>query len=430
MKQVVIIGNGISGITAARHIRKGSDCKIVVVSSETPYFFSRTALMYVYMGHLTFDNTKPYEDFFWKKNRIDLVFDHAESIDEHERSVALRSGKKISYDALIIATGSRSNTLPAQDKNVHGVQALYGYSDLQRMEENTRGISHAVIAGGGLIGVEMAEMLRTRKIHVTMLVREPGFWNNVLPLHESQMIGKHIESHGVNLKTNQELHAIIPDANNRVKYVRTKTGEELPCDFAGISIGVHPNIELVKNTSIKVSQGILVNEYLETSSSGIYAVGDCVERTYELAGRRNIEQVWYTARMMGEAVAQTVCGLRTKYEPGPWFNSAKFFDIEYQTYGNVGSVLRDDEEDLYWEHSSGKKAMHLVWQRDSRRFHGINSFGIRLRHHIFDGWLRENRSIEFVIDHLAEANFDPEFSERHEAHITSQFRSSLTILNS
>src|SRR5688500_9512531 len=149
MKQVVIIGNGISGITAARHIRKRSDCKILVVSSETPYFYSRTALMYVYMGHLTFDNTKPYEDSFWKKNRIDLVFDHAESIDEYERSVALRSGKKIPYDALIIATGSRSNRLPAQDKDIHGVQALYGYHDLQRMEENTRGISHAVIAGGG-----------------------------------------------------------------------------------------------------------------------------------------------------------------------------------------------------------------------------------------------------------------------------------------
>lgn len=430
MKQVVIIGNGISGITAARHIRKRSDCKIVVVSSETPYFFSRTALMYVYMGHLTFDNTKPYEDFFWKKNRIELVFDHAESIDEHQRSVVVRSGKKIPYDTLIIATGSRSNTLPAQDKNVHGVQALYGYNDLQRMEENTRGISHAVIAGGGLIGVEMAEMLRTRKIHVTMLVREPGFWNNVLPLQESQMIGKHIESHGVNLKTNQELDAIIPDANNRVKYVRTKSGEELPCDFAGISVGVHPNVELVKDTSITVRQGILVNEYLETSSSGIYAVGDCVERTYELAGRRNIEQVWYTARMMGEAVAQTVCGLRTKYAPGPWFNSAKFFDIEYQTYGHVGNMLRDDEEDLYWEHPSGKKAMHLVWERGSRRFLGINSFGFRLRHHTFDGWLRENRSIEFVIDHLDEANFDPEFSERCEAHITSQFRRSLTILNS
>jgi len=70
MEHVAIIGNGISGITAARHIRKMSDKKITVISSETKYFFARTALMYIYMGHLKFDHTKPYEDWFWKKNKI------------------------------------------------------------------------------------------------------------------------------------------------------------------------------------------------------------------------------------------------------------------------------------------------------------------------------------------------------------------------
>ena len=72
MKHVVIIGNGISGVTAARHIRKRSDHRITIISSETPHFFSRTALMYVYMGHLKFEHTKPYEDWFWKKNKLDL----------------------------------------------------------------------------------------------------------------------------------------------------------------------------------------------------------------------------------------------------------------------------------------------------------------------------------------------------------------------
>ncbi len=146
-----------------------------------------------------------------------------------------------------------------------------------------------------------------------------------------------------------------------------------------------------------------------------------MERQYELPGRKTIEQVWYTGRMMGEVVAQTICGERTKYDPGPWFNSAKFFDIEYQTYGNVGSERKSSEEDFYWEHPDGTKAVHLVWDKYSRKFLGLNTFGIRMRHERFDRWLREEKGIDFVIEHLEEANFDPEFFERHEKSIRGRF---------
>ena len=78
---VAIIGNGIAGITAARTIRKKSDCKITVISAESKHFFSRTALMYVYMGHMQFDHIKPYEDFFWTKNKIELKLDRVDNID-------------------------------------------------------------------------------------------------------------------------------------------------------------------------------------------------------------------------------------------------------------------------------------------------------------------------------------------------------------
>jgi NADPH-dependent 2,4-dienoyl-CoA reductase/sulfur reductase-like enzyme len=149
----------------------------------------------------------------------------------------------------------------------------------------------------------------------------------------------------------------------------------------------------------------------------VFAIGDCVERSYDLSGRRTIEQVWYTGRMMGEVVAQTICGDLTAYEPGPWFNSAKFFDIEYQTYGNVGPTLNSDEADFYWEHPSGIKAMHFVWNKHTHQFMGINTFGIRLRHVCFDKWIREKRKIQYIIEHLPEANFDPEFSPHHESAI-------------
>src|SRR5690606_21225120 len=114
-------------------------------------------------------------------------------------------------------------------------------------------------------------------------------------------------------------------------------------DFVGVAVGVYPNVGWLNDSGIAVRQGVLVNEFLETNIADVYAVGDCVERQYALKGRKNIEQVWYTARMMGEVVAQTICGDKTRYEPGPWFNSAKFFDIEFQTYGNVSNALADGE---------------------------------------------------------------------------------------
>lgn len=421
MKHVVIIGNGVSGITAARHIRKLSDHRITVISSESPYFFSRTALMYVYMGHLTFGHTKPYEDWFWKKNRIDLLFDHAERIDTQRKTVSLRSAQSISYDKLILATGSRSNFLGIPGENLKGVQGLYSYQDLLEMEDNTRGIRHAVVVGGGLIGVELAEMLRSRRIEVTMLVREAAFWNNVLPLPEARMISRHIESHGVTLIHNDELKEILGD-RERVIGIRTKKGQHIECNFVGIAVGVRPNVEWLNNSGVALGHGVLVNEYLETSCPDVYAIGDCVERQYALEGRKNIEQVWYTARMMGEVVAKTICETPMPYRPGPWFNSAKFFDIEFQTYGNVGRVLAPDEAELYWEHAGGRQSMHFTWNRHTGRFHGINTFGIRLRHEQFDRWLREKSTIDFVIDHLHEANFDPEFARRHEEEIRRLFR--------
>ena len=109
MARIVIIGNGISGITAARHIRKRSDERITVISGESEHFFSRTALMYVYMGHMRHGHIKPYEDHFWAKNRIELKYAWAKSIDSARRQLRLSDGSVIAYGALVIATGSRSN---------------------------------------------------------------------------------------------------------------------------------------------------------------------------------------------------------------------------------------------------------------------------------------------------------------------------------
>ena len=109
MRHIVIIGNGISGITAARHIRKNSNNQITLISGESSYFFSRTALMYVYMGHMEFKHTQPYENWFWEKNKIDLIHGFVKSIDTDNNLIFFENNTSISYDQLVIASGSKPN---------------------------------------------------------------------------------------------------------------------------------------------------------------------------------------------------------------------------------------------------------------------------------------------------------------------------------
>jgi NAD(P)H-nitrite reductase large subunit len=422
MDHVVIIGNGIAGITAARHIRKNSDMRITVISSESQYFFSRTALMYVYMGHMRFQDTMPYEPWFWKKNRIELIQDRVISIDTINQVLTLLNTDTLHYDQLIIASGSRPRTLGVPGDNLEGVQGLYHLQDLEKLEARTPYIEHAVIVGGGLIGVELAEMLLSRKISVTFIVREKRFWGNVLPHQDADLISHHLAKHqGLTVIYEDELSVIQGDEHGSVMAVVTKNGRTIVADFVGLTIGVQPNIDFLSETAIECNSGVLVDDLLQTSVSNVYAIGDCAEVRSPSHHRRAIEPVWYTGRMMGEIVAATITGRKTPYRPGVWYNSAKFFDIEYQTYGHVPPVLSNDQDDFCWKHPKKELLMHFVFDKSSKRILGVNTFGIRLRHELFDQWIREGVSIEKVLTHLVVANFDPEFFKRFEHDIINDY---------
>lgn len=420
-QHIVIIGNGISGITCARNIRKQSNNAISVISSETDHFYSRTALMYIFMGHMKYAHTKPYEDWFWETNRINLVKDHVTDIIIKEKKILLQSGNSIHYDKLVIATGSISKRPNFPGMELRGVQSLYGIPDLELMHENTKGIKRGVIVGGGLIGIEMAEMLLSRNISVTFLVREGAYWNTILPKEEAELVSRHIKEHHVDLRTVTELKEIKDDGNGKVKSVITNKGEEIECAFVGITVGVSPNTALLQNTAIETDRGVCVNEFFETNIADVYAIGDCVQHRNPPVGRKAVEQVWYTGKMHGETLALTLCGKRTAYLPGPWFNSAKFFDIEYQTYGTVNPQDAENENSFYWEHENGSICFRAVFKKMDGTITGFNALGMRLRHNICDQWLQEKRNIDEVMDNLAQLNFDPEFFNKHESAILSTY---------
>jgi len=418
---IAIIGNGISGITAARFIRKLSDHKVTVISSETDYFFSRTALMYVYMGHMRYEDIKPYEDWFWEKNDIQLMKAHVERIDFQHKKLHTLQKEVVEYDKLILALGSSPNKFGWPGQDLKRVGGLYSFPDLEYMEANSEGLERAVIVGGGLIGIEMAEMFHSRHIPVTFLVREDAYWNMVLPPEESVMVSRHIKEHGVDLRLSTELKEIVDDGQGHACAVITSEGERIECGYVGLTAGVHPNIGFVKDTELECAKGILVDNELQTNIPDVYAIGDCAQLREPQPGRRPIEAVWYTGRMMGETVAYHLCGHPVKYDPGIWFNSAKFMDIEYQVYGDVQANAPEHHASIYWEHEDGKKSIRLVYHKDTGAILGFNLMGVRYRHEVCEKWIREETPIEEVLQNLGIANFDPELYDQYEREVIQQY---------
>jgi len=463
---IVILGNGISGVTCARFLRKLSNHDITLVSDESDEFFSRTALMYIYMGHMRLRDTMPYEPWFWEKNRIQRVRARIEHIDFQEKKLITKEGTTLVYDKLVLALGSQSNKFGWPGQDLDGVHGLYHLQDLEAMERHSAQLSGgkkpigAVIVGGGLIGIEMAEMFHSRNIPVTFLVREKAFWNNILPAEEAAMVTRHIKEHHIDLRLETELQAILPAPNlpGVCAAIVTNTGETIPCGFVGLTVGVSPNIGFLKNTALETNKGILVNEYLQTNLPDVFAIGDCAELREPQNGRRSIEAIWYIGRMMGETAAYNLLAddnrhssldighssldighssldighssldighssldighssldIGRSYSPGIWFNSAKFFDIEYQVYGDIRPQRSDNQATVYWEHSEGKKSIRINFEAGSGKVIGFNLMGVRYRHEVCEKWIQEGAHIETVLQHLGLANFDPEFSKQYE----------------
>jgi NAD(P)H-nitrite reductase large subunit len=419
---LVIIGNGITGVTAAITARRlAPAARITLVSAESAHHYSRPALMYLYLGHLRYADVKPYEDWFWAENRLELIHAEATGVDTAARTVQLATGSVLAYDKLLLATGSVARLPTWPGRQLAGVQGFIGLPDLERMSRDTQRISRAVVVGGGLIGVELAEMLHSRGIHVTWLVREARYWQSVLPPAESALLAAHIRRHGIDFQENTEVSELLSDAQNRVRAVRTTTGQELPAEWVGVATGVQPNLTLARAAGLATDRGILVDSLLETSAPGVYAAGDCAQHRQPAPGEVAVEQLWYTGRMQGETVAHTLCGQPTVYRRGQWFNSAKFFNLEYQTYGRVPAQPVAGIASFCWQHPNGQHLLRLNFREADQAVTGVNALGLRQRQDVWEGWLRKKTPIGNVLAQLAAANFDPEFARQHEPAIRREF---------
>lgn len=408
--KIVIIGNGVAGITCAFTARqRDPDAEITVISGETDYFFSRTALMYAYMDVMPRRNLEPIERGAYDNQRIKRVRDWVVDMDATAKTLTLEGGQTLSYDRLVFAVGARPNLFPWKgvDQVKDGLVHFVSMQDLDNCERLTPSTRKAVVVGGGLIGIELVESLLHHGVHVTFLIREPYYWPVALGKEEAEFVVRHMREHKVDVRLSEEMTSMEVDASGRIKTVHTNKGDALDCQLLGIAAGVRPNLDRIKafKDAPEMGRGIIVNDRLETSLPGVYACGDCAEIHPE-GGKPYGETIWYSAKRQGALVGRNLFDDAIGYRPPLFFNSSKFFEIEYTTVGQVMSAP-EGTPTIYMKMPGRDVSVRIV--HDGTSVIGFNMLGSRWNHEILERWILERRSPEFVQKNLKAAQYDVEF---------------------
>jgi NADPH-dependent 2,4-dienoyl-CoA reductase/sulfur reductase-like enzyme len=353
---------------------------------------------------MTLRDLEPHERKVYDRQGITRIRDWAADLDAATHSVTLKSGRRIGYDRLLIATGSvpRRPEWKGLNEASLGVCHFVSLHDLACCEELTRSSHEAVLVGGGLIGVELAECLVYHGRTLTFLVREPWYWPAALGGEEGVMISEHIRRHGVNLFLNEEVAEVLSDTNRRVRGVKTTGGKEFSCQMLGIAIGVRPCVDWLRRvvTPPELRLGIVVGGNFLTSLPDVFAAGDCAETPV------GCEQIWYSAKRQGELAGRAMLGDRVDYRPPVFYNSAKFFEIEYTTVGETNNAPSGATSFYY--RVPGKEASIRIVEHGGAVI-GFNMLGSRWDHTILERWIVERRSLDYVLNVLHQAQFDVEF---------------------
>lgn len=404
----LIIGNGVAGMNAAVSVRsRHTDADITIVSGESDHFFSRTALMYVATGQLSNRCIEPYERDFYQRMNFHRVRDNVTAINVEPKTIRLEKSGLIVYDRLLVASGSLPIVVPWPGIDLEGVGNFVLMQDLVWLREKMKTARKAVVVGGGLIGIEVAEVLRVMGIEVTFLIREDYFWPIALDKNEGTIVSDHMCEHGIDVRLRTLLKQ-INGIDGKVSSVTTEEGQEIESDLVLLTIGVTPQTDFLKSSGIELDErgGIVVNEYLETGLPDIWAAGDCSSVVWFNNVRRP-EQLWYTSRDQGKLAGVNMAGDQKVYRRATFYNSAKFFDIEYTTAGLVNFNL--DGEQNWYQRQPGTNFSERITCLPDQSVAGFNMLGRRWDHRILVRWIEQKRSLDWVLTHLHEALFEEEF---------------------
>jgi nitrite reductase (NADH) large subunit len=305
----VLVGGGAATMAAAEVIREAdAGAEIVVVAADPHGYYSRPGLAYFLTHELPLDRLFPFtaEDL----RRLDLTWigEGATAVDPAAHSVTLESGRRLVYDRLLLATGSKAIGTRVPGAELDGVVTLDGMDDARGIVARCGKGKVAVVVGGGITALEIVEGLRARSVHVHYFMRKDRYWSNVLSASESRIVELALQREGVEIHTFTDL-AAIRGRDGRVAAVETGSGDVIRCDLVAAAVGVRPRVELARAAGLPCARGILVDEYLRAGDPDIYAAGDIAEAA-DRHGHPTLQVLWNPALLKGR-----VAGLNMATDP-------------------------------------------------------------------------------------------------------------------
>jgi NAD(P)H-nitrite reductase large subunit len=357
----VIIGGSVAGISAAKAVRgNDSSADIVVISGEKSKLYYRPMIPLVVEGKKSEADIAYPEDPLAMIN-VRTVFDSAQTVKARSKEVVLASEEKIYYDRLLLATGG-TPFLPRIDGiKGEGVFVLRTMDDAVRIRDAAAGARTAVVIGGGLVGIKAATALRFRKaaeqmpMEVTVVEMLPQILSQRLDTRGAEMIRGALVAQGIAILTKESAKGITRDRQNKLA-VKLSSGNTIKADMIVVAAGVKPNIAFLKDTDIKTSMGVLVNEFLQTNVADIFAAGDVVESKELLSGRKTVSALWGNALEMGRVAGMNMAGKNVQY-PGflSVMNATEIAGIPFISVGIIESeggryeTISHEDENGYWK---------------------------------------------------------------------------------
>ncbi|HTI13893.1 MAG TPA: FAD-dependent oxidoreductase [Dictyobacter sp.] len=309
---IVIIGNGIAGLTAAVEARRlAPDKSIVIITDQTHPTINTPSLKQFAIAKLSREQLLAYPAGTEKRERIHLISSHVEYIHAQSKYISLKGNGGFGYDSLLIATGSSPSGLPdtTPGRNFDGVMTLHRLQDYLDLRRRIPEVHEAVVVGGGVHAIETVMGLLYWGIRVHWLIRGSIFMNRILDEVSSNVVLNNIQKAGAVVHLSTEIAGVIGRVG-AVAGVITNHQEMIPCQLVLSCTGTKPAQVLAKNCSVPMQQknGILVDSKLRTSVRDIYAAGDVAALLNPLTGKYEPRALWYAAVLQGKAVGAIMAG--------------------------------------------------------------------------------------------------------------------------
>jgi nitrite reductase (NADH) large subunit len=288
-KRLVVIGNGMAGIKTVEELLSATPDKYAItVFGNEPYGnYNRILLSSVLSGEKAIDDIFINDRQWYTDRQIILHAGDGNTvvkIDRKHRKVITKDGKSAQYDRLLIATGSKPVIADISGNDLAGVASFRDINDVNKMLAYTESHRHAVVLGGGLLGLEAASGLAARGMDVTVIHNKPYLLNRQLDEPAARLLQSELEKRGIHFKLDAVISRFVGDDNYHIASVLLQDGALIPCDLFVMAIGIKPNIGLASDAGLHCERGIIVNDTLQTYDPSIYAVGECIQHRGQTFG--------------------------------------------------------------------------------------------------------------------------------------------------